>query len=85
MSASSHRSFKPSTVSLRSKDDYRLLRRAGRPGPVAVLRSFDAELRHLVLHDPWVGAQTTGSEGLEEDLLGRLALRLVKILREKPG
>jgi len=51
-----------------------------------MLRSLHGEIRHLASYDPRVGAQTTGTEGLEEDLLGRLALRLVKIPRGKnPG
>jgi len=52
-----------------------------------MLRSLHGEIRHLALHDPRVGAQTTGTEGLEEDLLGRLALsglpQMVGILRAK--
>ena len=76
----------PNTVSLIPENNHRLLRRAGWSGPVSVLTPFHGEVRHLALHDPRVGAQTTGTEGLEEDLLRRLALRLVKIPRGKnPG
>ena len=80
------RRIRRNTVSLRSENHHRLLRRPGWPGPVSMLRALHGEVRHLALHDPWVGAQATGTEGLEEDLFGRLALRLVKIPRGKnPG
>lgn len=76
----------PNTVSLSSEHDHRLLGRAGRTGPIAVLRPFDAEVRHLALDDAGIGAKSPWPERLEEDLGSGLAVRLFKRLRGKnPG
>ena len=51
-----------------------------------MVRPLHAEVRHLPLHHPGIGAQTAGTEALEEDLACSLRMRGVKILRgENPG